>query len=334
MPILRSTQRDTKKSSPHVTISPWDIVSIDLLQLPQSQYGSIYLCVDHLTRYVVLAPLKEMTATQVAHALVTHLFRPFSTPSVMLSDNGAEFRNAVVADICSKFDITQPFTAAYHPASNGLVERANRKILEVLRPIVNYLLDNWEDWLPHAAASINSSVNDSTGKSPHYILFGVKKRLHYDLLTSTPQPVYNIENYSQQQIHVFSKIHSSVRETLKAAKAEMAMKQHKRATPVNIKLGDHVKIQHPERKSKLLPKFIGPYRVVRYIHGNNFDVMEPNSVTFVVHSDRLKLVHISSDSPMVTDHTHTNTIPVTQNSKLKEQPPWPVSHTCNLRPRE
>ncbi len=50
--------------------SPWDIVSVDLLQLSQSQYGSRYLlvCVDHLTRYVVLSPLKEKTATQVAHA--------------------------------------------------------------------------------------------------------------------------------------------------------------------------------------------------------------------------------------------------------------------------
>ncbi len=61
------------------------------------------------------------------------------------------------------------FTAAYHPVSNGLVERANIKILEVLRPIVNELLDNWEDWLPHAAASLNSSVSDSTGKSLHII---------------------------------------------------------------------------------------------------------------------------------------------------------------------
>ncbi len=78
-----------------------------------------------------------------------------------------------------------------------------------------------------------------------YILFGVEKRLSYDLLTSTPQPVYIIENYSQEQIHVFSKIHSSVREKLKATKAEMAIKQQKRGTPVNIKQGDHVMIQHP-----------------------------------------------------------------------------------------
>ncbi len=162
--------------------APWDVVSIDLLQLPQSHHGSRYLlvCVDHLTRFVVLTPLKDKTVTVVAHALVTHLFCPFSTPRVVLSDDGAELRNVVVSEICSQFGIKQTFTAAYHPASNGLVERANRKILGVLRPIVNEFLDSWEDWLQHVAAFLNSSVNDSTGKSPHYILYGVEKRLPYD----------------------------------------------------------------------------------------------------------------------------------------------------------
>ncbi len=120
-----------------------------------------------------------------------------------MSDNGAEFRNAVVSEICSQFEIKQTFTAVFHPASNDLVERANRKILEVLRPIVNELLDNWEDWLPYVAVSLNSSVNDSTGKSPHCTIYGVQKRLHYGLLTSPQHPVYNIDNNTQQQFHVF-----------------------------------------------------------------------------------------------------------------------------------
>ncbi len=77
----------------------------------------------------------------------------------------------------------------YHPASNGLVERANRKILEVLRPVVVELLETWEDWLPQVAARINSSVCESTGKSSHFILFGVDIRLSYDLLTGTHSPV-------------------------------------------------------------------------------------------------------------------------------------------------
>ncbi len=82
--------------------APWGVVSIDLLQLPQSHHSSRYLlaCVDHLKRFVVLAPLKDKTTTLVAHVLVSHLICPFSTPRVILSDNGAEFRNAVVSEIC------------------------------------------------------------------------------------------------------------------------------------------------------------------------------------------------------------------------------------------
>ncbi len=127
--------------------APWDVDSIDLLQLPQSHPDSRYLllCVGHLTRFVVLPPLEDKTATVVAHALVTHLNGHFFTPRVIINDNGAEFWNAMVSEICSQFGTKQTFTAAYHPAWNGLVERANRKILDVLRPIVNELLDNWED---------------------------------------------------------------------------------------------------------------------------------------------------------------------------------------------
>ncbi len=126
---------------------PWDGISIDLLQLPACNQGSKYLlvCVNHLSRYVVLAPIKDKSANSVAHALITHLFRPYSTPRVLLSDNGAESRNQVLTEICNQFGIKQCFTISYHPASNGLVERTNRKILDVLRPVVCGLLNSWLD---------------------------------------------------------------------------------------------------------------------------------------------------------------------------------------------
>ncbi len=86
---------------------PWDVVAIDLLQLPASNQGSWYLlvCVDHFSRFVILAQLQNKTAEGVAHALISNLFCPYSTPSVQLSDNGAEFRNALLEEICKQFNI-------------------------------------------------------------------------------------------------------------------------------------------------------------------------------------------------------------------------------------
>ncbi len=86
------------KPAPILEYPSPDVVSINLLQLPPSHRGSRYLlvCVDHLSRHVVLAPVKDKSARSIAHALVTHLICPYSTHRVLLSDNGAEFRNHLI----------------------------------------------------------------------------------------------------------------------------------------------------------------------------------------------------------------------------------------------
>ncbi len=80
---------------------PWDVVSIDLLQLPASHQGSMYLlvCGDHLSRYVVLAPVKDKSAKSIVHALITHLICLYSTRRVLVSDNGTEYCNQLLAEI-------------------------------------------------------------------------------------------------------------------------------------------------------------------------------------------------------------------------------------------
>ncbi len=139
----------------------------------------------------------------------------------MLSDNGAEFCKALLAEICRQFNIQQTFTVTYHPSSNGLVERANRKILEVLRPIIGRLVGTWEDWVSHVAASINKSVCESTGKTPYSIVYGKEKRLPYNLQEQTQTPVCNMEDFSKKQLYVFSDIHQDVRRRLLGFKTEI-----------------------------------------------------------------------------------------------------------------
>ncbi len=131
----------------------FDVVGIDLLQLPRSTQGSVYIlvCVDYFNR----APLRNKSAVTVAHAIVSHLTCPYTTPRVLLSDNGTEFKNQILADICSQYNIKQTFITAHHPASNGLVERTNKKVLEILRHLAGHLHETWEDWFSQVAASIN-----------------------------------------------------------------------------------------------------------------------------------------------------------------------------------
>ncbi len=148
---------------------------------------------------MVLAPLRNKSAVTVAHTIVSHLISPYTTPRILLSDNGTEFKIHILADVCSQFNIKQTFITAHHLASNGLVECTNRKVLEILRHLAGHLHETWEDFLSQVAASINGSDNSSTGKTPHYIIFGYDKRLPYDVLLKSPSPLYkpeDIPNYS------------------------------------------------------------------------------------------------------------------------------------------
>ncbi len=119
----------------------FDVEGIDLLQLPRTIQGSIYVlfCVDHFSRFTVQAPIPKDSATTMAHAIVSHLICPYTTPRLLLSDNGTVFKSQVLRDISTQFNIQQTFIKSHHPSSNGLVERTNRKILEILRYLTGHL---------------------------------------------------------------------------------------------------------------------------------------------------------------------------------------------------
>ncbi len=102
--------------------------------------------------------------------------------------------------------------------------------------------------MPHIAACINSSTNETSEKSPYYTVCGVDKGLPYDLLANPQKLVYNIENYDKQCMHIFTDIHAKARSRLQSSRAEVMVKVHKNAVPVTFKVGDNVIIRLPEKK--------------------------------------------------------------------------------------
>ncbi len=170
---------------------------------------------------------------------------------------------------------------------------------KIWQSVAGQLHESWEDWLPHVAASINGSVNSSTGKTPHYIVFGSEKRFPYDLLLSPRKPVYS-EDYSQSQLKALRIIHDKVRKSLQASRAEMLARQHSKATAIIV--GDTAFKAAPERQVKLTPKFSGPFKVNERLHDNKFRILDPAlNASEVVHVDRLKRTDeplpSSSESP-------------------------------------
>ena len=57
-------------------------------------------------------------------------------------------------------------STAYHPQTDGQTERTNRTVQTLIRMYVTDRKGDWEDWLQMAAAAYNSTVHESTGKTP------------------------------------------------------------------------------------------------------------------------------------------------------------------------
>ncbi|XP_003382311.1 putative integrase core domain protein [Trichinella spiralis] len=78
---------------------------------------------------------------------ITVVFCRFGIPEVLHSDQGATFESETLRLLLNSFGIKKTRTTPYHPQSDGLVERANRTLLQLFRTYMVKDAD-WEDHLP------------------------------------------------------------------------------------------------------------------------------------------------------------------------------------------
>ncbi len=76
-------------------------------------------------------------AETMASIIFTHIITNFTTPQVIITDNGSEFNNNILTELCNLFHVKKINVQAYHPQNNGVVERLNEKIISCLKSLIN-----------------------------------------------------------------------------------------------------------------------------------------------------------------------------------------------------
>ena len=150
----------------------WDRVAMDLLDMSvTTTRGNIYVLVmvDCFSRWTEACPLLDKTVSQIVCR--------FGMPIVMHSDQGREFENRIMQELCILCGSHQTRTTPYQPQSDGLVERFNRTLLMMLAMFASKNREDWDDLLPAVMMAYRSSVHKSTGFSPYRLVFG--EDVHY-----------------------------------------------------------------------------------------------------------------------------------------------------------
>ncbi|CAF1078316.1 unnamed protein product [Didymodactylos carnosus] len=155
-------------------------LEIDLTGLrirPDGDYKWILHCKDHFSKFSWAYPLRTKEAAHVAQNLsslfyqfglswvirilyqLNALFFLFSS-KILQSDNGKEFTAGVIKDL----KLIWPGLAIIngrprHPQSQGLVERSNSTLCDILDKILQDRgADRWTECLPVAVYSMNTSL--------------------------------------------------------------------------------------------------------------------------------------------------------------------------------
>lgn len=202
---VRSKTRDIPKTglvSIHTT-RPLELVCIDFLTLEKSKggYENILVITDHFTRYAMAVPTRNQLASTTAKVLYEQFICHYSFPERIHSDQGRNFESSVIRELCKIAGVKKSRTTPYHPMGNGQVERFNQTLLKMMGTLDDEQKKDWKTYVLPLVHAYNATKHETTGFSPHYLMFGWNPRLAIDAylgLEDSQEKVRSRENYAQK----------------------------------------------------------------------------------------------------------------------------------------
>jgi len=153
--------------------APLYLVAIDILSgLPVTQDGLKYVLVvtDYFSKWTEAYALPDAEAITCTQVLYNQLFARFGLRRQLHSDQGKNFESKLFAELCKLAGIYKTRTTSFHPRSDGLTERMNRTILQMLRTSVHDNPIYWPFKLPSILAAYG--MNDRAQNNRYYTKHG------------------------------------------------------------------------------------------------------------------------------------------------------------------
>jgi hypothetical protein len=247
----------------------WQEVMIDfIVKFPNTAQGNncIMTVVDRATKMVHLVPCKEtMTARDVATLYWSRIGSLHGVPKAIHSDRDVRFTGSFWRALWRNLGTDLRFSTAFHPQTQGLVERTNQTVEQVLRYLIHQMNEvrEWDLLLPTVEFILNSYPNRSTGYSPFFLNYGYEP--------TTPQVFLrdrrfilneSVGQFLNRMDDIFDRSQQNVRRANQQAKA----RYDKGRREVEYAVGDWVLVStvnmHKQgTPNKLQRKFVGPFRV-------------------------------------------------------------------------
>ena len=278
---------------------PFHKIIVDCVgPMPKTKKGHQYLLtiMCTTTRYPEAIPLRNLRSQGIVKALLS-VFTKYGIPQIGQSDIGTNFTADLFSEVMRGLGVTQYLASAYHPESQGALERFHQTFKTLLKM---YCLENESDWdegLDLLLFAIRDAKNSSLEFSPFQLLFGREVRGPLKVLKDTwvnDDVTYRSPcTYFNQFRNKLTRIHNLATENL--AKSQKVMEDHYNIKSVkrSFNPGDLVLVYLPNQRDSLKAKFDGPYKILEKVSDVNYIIHTPNrrKSTKLIHINLIKPYH-------------------------------------------
>ena len=287
------------KMTPIVVSKPFEIVGVDVCgPITKTNAGNKYIVVfsDYFTKWVEAFAVPDQQSSTIAKLLINQIITRHGAPEKLLSDQGKPFLSKLIKSIYSDLGIKKIQTTAYHPQTDGIVERFNRTMIKMLNNYVSEHQKDWDLYLDQVLFAYRTSCHASTGYSPFFMLYGREPILMPDVaFKHSPNGLSDVECYLQDRKIIFEDTYTQARVSLDKSHLNQKKNYDKKRSAIEFNVGDKIWLYTPKTKVGLSKKFHrhwdGPFIIVEKLNAINYKVKNMNNErnVMVVHISRMKL---------------------------------------------
>lgn len=260
---------------------PFERVLVDCVgPLPRTKAGNKFLvtvmCAS--TRFPEVFPVRKITTPVVVKAL-TRFFSVYGLPLVLQTDQGSNFKSRIFAQVLKQLDIKHCCSSAYHPESQGALERFHQTLKSMLRTYCLEFEKDWDDGVHLQMFAVREVVQESLGFSPSELVFAHTVRGPLKLLKDKwlcAEPEQNLLDYVSDFRLKLRRAGEIARENLNVAQARMKSVFDKHAKVREFEPGDKVLVLLPIPGSSLQARYSGPYLIEKKVGNRDYMVATPD----------------------------------------------------------
>ena len=263
-----------------VVDEPFSRVTIDCVgPLPKTKSGNKYLstvmCAS--TRFPEAIPLRNIKASNIVKGLIK-FFTLVGLPKSIQSDQGTNFLSGVFQQVMYELGIKQFTSSAYHPQSQGALERFHQTLKSMLRTYCYEQDKDWDEGIHLLLFAAREAVQESLGFSPFELVFGREVRGPLKLLKESwldeDHQVNLLEQVTQLRQRMM-RADEIVRANLKTTQTKMKVWYDRKARKRSFQVGDEVLVLLPLHGHPLQARYSGPYTIDKKINDVDYIVKTP-----------------------------------------------------------